>query len=126
MVDIFQQQPISPKEIKKHEATLAKSRRQHRHGYPTPAFYLFAFVLNLAALLLTAFMLKDNLMNMALVMFAFLSGVGVGMTVFSTAIKPVSGNFEQRRRLVSTTVLYGFALVAIQIAYGVMNPAYFS
>lgn len=123
---IFEQQPITDKEIKKNEVTRGINGRRHRAGYPTPAFYFFAFLLNLGALLLTAWMLKDNLLNLSLVVFAFLSGVGVGMTVFSTSIKPITANFGQRRKLVGVTVAYGFILVAVQVVYGVMNPAFFA
>lgn len=122
MEGFFEQQPITSREIRSQERKTKK--RRHRAGYPTPGFYFFSFMLNLFALLFTAWLLKDNLMNMAMLMFAFLAGVGVGITVFSTMLKPVSGNFVQRKKLVAATVAYGFVLLTVQLGYGLLNPSY--
>lgn len=124
MADIFQQQPITVKEIRAAEKAAAAKRRQRRRqriGFPTPNFYLFAFALNLAALLVSSMLLTGNLQNASLFIFGLLATFGLGMAVYSTAIKPVSANFSQRRRLVGMTTAYGFVLLTVQ--FGVYVPA---
>lgn len=129
MSAFFEQQPVTIKEIRaaeKAEAARRRAKRRHRIGFPTPNFYLFAFTLNLAAMLICSWMLRGNLADISLLVFAALTAFGMGMSVYSTALKPVSSNFQQRRRLVATTVAYGFVVLSVQLGYGLLNPNYFA
>lgn len=96
------------------ESVRKNSKRSHRAQFPTPGFYLFAFILNLVSLPLVGFLLWNNLTNITLLSLAFLSVLGVGISIYSGTLRPKESNKKARKILVASTAAYGFILLAVQ------------
>lgn len=102
-----------------------RGKRRHRAQYPTPEFYYFAVLLNVAALVVAAFLLPNNPTNIPLLVTGLLGGLGLILSLYSLAIRPRESNRKQRKILVAVCLIYGFVLLVIHAVNILSNPGAF-
>lgn len=110
----------------KKEAPKQKKRGAHRAQYPTPAFYLFAFLLNLVSLLLGSLLYSQDFNEMVLLALTILGAIGVVISIYSLGVKPREANKRLRKILVAVTACYGFIIFAAVLTLIFLNPTAFS
>lgn len=108
-----------------HTKNDRKRRRAHRAGYPTPGFYLFSLLLNVTALGLLAWVLKDNTQSILIWSLWGVALLGTIASIISALIKPKESNIKARKLLVGLTVVYGFAISAAAAVCMLMWPTTF-
>lgn len=119
-------EPLKSSPRRSHAAPKRRSgKRRHRSQYPTPEFYYFAVLLNVAALVVAAFLLPNNPTNIPLLVTGLLGGLGLILSLYSLAIRPKESNRKQRKILVAVCLSYGFVLLIIHAVNILSNPGAF-
>lgn len=119
-------EPSKRSSPRSHAAPKRRSgKRRHRSQYPTPEFYYFAVLLNIAALVVAALLLPNNPTNIPLLVTGLLGGLGLILSLYSLAIRPRESNRKQRKILVAVCLTYGFVLLVIHAINILSNPGAF-
>lgn len=107
--------PVEEGSKSKHAAPKKrKGKRRHRAQYPTPEFYLFAFLLNLSAVGIASWLLIFNPVNIPLLATGLLGVVGLIISVYAIMLRPMESNKKLRKILIGLTAIYGFVLLMVQ------------
>lgn len=107
----------------RNESVRKSTRSSHRAQFPTPGFYLFAFILNLISLPISGLLLSSDFSNVTLLTLAGLSVLALAVSIYSATLKPMASNKGTRKILVTLSVAFGFFLL-VAIGFNVlMNPA---
>lgn len=94
------------------EANAKSDRRRHRAAYPTPGFKAFAALLNIFALPLASLLLTNSEENtIGIFALCLLTLIGVGITIYSTILRPLPDNIQKRKILAGVTAGFGFFLL---------------
>lgn len=99
-----------------------RKKRKHRATFPTPEFYLFAFLLNIAPLALSAWLISMNPLNIELVSLGVLSGIGVFISLFILKVKPTTATKKKRKILISVSAAYGFVMLLVHFVSFAIHP----
>jgi len=97
-------------------------RRSHRASYPTPGFYLFAFLLNLFAVLIGGMFYFLNNSSIQLMAFAAVAVMGVFLSIIALLIRPKEANKKLRKVLIGFIAAYGFVVLAAIGATILLTP----
>ena len=108
--------------VAKKETVPKSTRRSHRAQFPTPGFYLFSFLLNLASLPIVAVFIYGHQANITLWTLAGLSALGVAISIYAVTLRPMESNKKARKILISAVAAYGFILLAVQGFNIIINP----
>lgn len=87
-----------------------KKRGSRRAAFPTPGFKSFGTLLNLLTVPLASYQASTEF-TLNIIVLGVLSIIGVGIALYSNALRPLATNVKTRKILTLVSLVYGFLLL---------------